>query len=107
MRASFTRKKLISRVLPGVELVFTSFFRFTRVLIRLDLPTLERPAKANSGNSAAGNCDGRTALVTNSTDLISILAPRQCHAARIHRSWVDPPVSLLTARSEDPQSPEP
>ena len=70
MSASFTRKKLIRRVFPGVELVCTSFLRLTSVLIRLDLPTLERPAKANSGNSAGGYCDGWTALVTNSADLI-------------------------------------
>jgi hypothetical protein len=39
-------------------------------LIRLDLPTLERPTKATSGNSAGGYWDGLVALVTNSADLM-------------------------------------
>ena len=47
-------KKLISWVLPGVELVFTRRLRLTSVLIREDFPTLERPAKAISGNAAEG-----------------------------------------------------
>ena len=41
----FTSKKLMSWVRPGVELVLTSRFRLTSVLIREDFPTFERPAK--------------------------------------------------------------
>ena len=46
--------KLIDWVLPGVELVFAMPRRFSSLLIREDLPTLERPAKAISGRSSAG-----------------------------------------------------
>ena len=60
----------MSWVRPGVELVFTRRLRLTRVLIRLDLPTFERPAKAISGSSAGGYWEGFVALVTNSADLI-------------------------------------
>ena len=48
-------KKLISWVHPGFELVLTRFFRFTRVLINEDLPTLDLPAKAISGRSGSVN----------------------------------------------------
>ena len=47
---------LMARVQPGVPLVRTSFFRSTRLLIRLDLPTFERPANAISANAGAGSC---------------------------------------------------
>ena len=40
------------------------------MLIRLDLPTFERPAKAISGKAAGGYWDCLTALVTNSADLM-------------------------------------
>ena len=40
---------------PGWALVRTSFLRPSRTLIREDLPTLERPRKATSGNSPAGS----------------------------------------------------
>src|SRR5580700_8593126 len=43
------------RVRPGVELVRASLVP-TRELIRLDLPTLERPRKAISGRLGTGNC---------------------------------------------------
>jgi hypothetical protein len=48
-------KKLIARVRPGVELV-RAIFVPTRVLITLDLPTLERPRNAISGSVGAGKC---------------------------------------------------
>jgi hypothetical protein len=70
----FMRKKLINWVRPGVALVFTRRLRFNRVLIREDLPTLERPVKAISGNTGAGYCSGLTALLTNSADFIIIFA---------------------------------
>src|SRR5262245_58089962 len=66
------RKKLMVRVLPGVELVFASPRRLSRVLIREDLPTLDRPTKATSGPTSAGYWAGVTALVTNSADVILI-----------------------------------
>jgi len=66
------RKKLISWVRPGVALVFTRRLRFTRVLIREDLPTLERPVKAISGKTASGYWAGVTALLTNSADFMII-----------------------------------
>jgi hypothetical protein len=66
-------KKLISWVRPGVELVFTRRLRLTRVLIRLDLPTLERPAKAISGYFTGGYWAGLVALVTNSADNIFMI----------------------------------
>src|SRR5664279_4502600 len=43
------------RVRPGVLLVRASFVP-TSELIRLDLPTLERPRKAISGTPAGGKC---------------------------------------------------
>src|SRR5689334_22046445 len=56
--------KLIVRVRPGVELTCASFCPNSE-LIRLDLPTLERPRKANSGGPAAGKCLGSAAEVRN------------------------------------------
>src|SRR5215472_423089 len=63
-------------VRPGVLLVL-AILAPTRALIRLDLPTLERPKKAISGTLGAGNCFRSAALVTNRartfTDSISRL----------------------------------
>jgi hypothetical protein len=64
----------MSWVRPGVELVFTRFFRFINVLIRDDFPTLDRPAKAISCRLSGGYCVGFTALFTNSVDLMIIIA---------------------------------
>jgi hypothetical protein len=72
VNALFISKKLMSWVRPGVRLVFTSRFRFRIVLIKEDFPTLDRPAKAISGNIAGGYCEGLAALVTNSADLMII-----------------------------------
>ena len=55
---------MISWVLPGVEEVRTRLRRLMRRLMREDLPTLERPAKATSGRSPAGYWLGLTAEVT-------------------------------------------
>ena len=60
-----TSKKLIVRVRPGVELT-CAIFAPTSALIRDDLPTFDRPAKAISGKSGAGNRRGSAALRTNS-----------------------------------------
>ena len=49
----------------------------TRLFIKLDLPTLERPTNAISGNRPAGNCSGDVALFTNLTLVIfNLLAGR-------------------------------
>src|SRR5215470_7786540 len=56
--------KLMLRVRPGAALTCASF-RPSRELIRLDLPTLERPRKANSGGPSAGNTAGSAADVMN------------------------------------------
>ncbi len=58
----------MSRVRPGVVLVFTNRLRSMRVLIREDFPTLDRPANAISGKIAGGYWDGLTALFTNTAD---------------------------------------
>ena len=63
----------MSCVRPGVELVLTNLFRLISVFIKEDLPTLERPAKATSGNSLAGYWDGFTALFINSADFMIML----------------------------------
>lgn len=47
-------KWFISLVLPGFEDVRASFFWLHNMLIRDDLPTFERPIKANSGNLGEG-----------------------------------------------------
>src|SRR5512143_185613 len=67
-RFSFTRKKLIVCVLPGWELILARFFRFTRVLISEDLPTLDFPAMATSGRFPGGYSEGLAALLTNSAE---------------------------------------
>src|SRR6185437_6036284 len=66
MRSSgASSKKLISRVRPGVLLVRASPWRPTIALMALDLPELERPAKATSAPRSAGNCPGAAALMRN------------------------------------------
>jgi hypothetical protein len=55
-------------VLPGVEDVLANFLRSTNMLIRDDLPTLERPMKANSGRLVSGHFRQSVELVTNSAD---------------------------------------
>ena len=55
----------MSWVRPGVELVFARPGEPSRLFIKLDLPTLDRPTNAISGNRPAGNCSGETALLTN------------------------------------------
>src|SRR6267154_2926941 len=56
--------KLMVRVRPGVELTCASFCP-SRELIRLDLPTFERPRKANSGGPSGGKNFGSAAEVRN------------------------------------------
>ena len=64
---------LIARVQPGALLVRTSFFRWTRLLMRLDLPTFERPANATSAKVGAGNCPSAVAPATNSASSTSMV----------------------------------
>src|SRR5213080_4322587 len=52
------------RVRPGVELTCASFCP-SRELIRLDLPTFDRPRKANSGGPSAGNSRASPAAIRN------------------------------------------
>ena len=54
MNRRFTSKKLISFVRPGVWLTRANALRRTSLLIRLDLPTFERPANATSGMVGSG-----------------------------------------------------
>src|SRR5947209_7297646 len=56
--------KLMVRVLPGVELTW-AIFSPSSALIKLDLPTLERPRKAISGASGGGKCSGAAADLRN------------------------------------------
>lgn len=51
-----------------------SLFLPANILIKLDLPTLERPIKAYSGNLVGGHWSTRALLITNSALLISILS---------------------------------
>jgi hypothetical protein len=53
-RRSVARKSERPRVAPGVELVRTSLRRFTSLLIKLDLPTFERPPNATSASIGGG-----------------------------------------------------
>src|SRR5436190_24306699 len=56
--------KLMVWVLPGVELTCASFC-WSRELMRLDLPTLDRPRKANSGGPSGGKWWGSAAEMRN------------------------------------------
>ena len=56
--------KLMVRVRPGVELTCATFCP-RRELMRLDLPTLERPRKANSGGPSRGKASDRAEAVMN------------------------------------------
>src|SRR5215471_18001549 len=76
--------KLMVRVLPGVELTCASFCP-SRELIRLDLPTLERPRNANSGGPSRGKTAGSAADSMNlarmdcmKIDLVSHTALKVC-----------------------------
>src|SRR5476651_1488201 len=62
-----TSKKFRRRVLPGALLVRASARRCVIALMALDLPAFERPAKATSAPSSAGNWDAAAALTRNRT----------------------------------------
>jgi hypothetical protein len=57
-----------SRVFPGAALVRASRCR-TSALIKLDLPTFERPTSAISGRPASGKSDAPAALVTKAASI--------------------------------------
>jgi hypothetical protein len=61
---------LASRVLPGVALVRATRCR-TSALIRLDLPTFERPMSATSGDPSPGKSRAVAALITKSAAIFS------------------------------------
>ena len=65
----------MSSVLPGVALVLANFLLFVSILIRLDLPTFDRPMNAYSGFVSFGHIDTIGADSENSACLISILCP--------------------------------
>src|SRR5580692_6011268 len=66
---SWSAKKLMARVRPGVEETFASF-EPSSLLMSDDLPTLERPRKATSGappvRASVGKCLGLIAESRNS-----------------------------------------
>src|SRR5215471_1756446 len=78
-------KKISSWVRPGVCEVRASALRLVSALIRLDLPTLERPAKAISTPSIGGS------------DWNEAAADRKRHSAANSLR----PVSLSSAVNED------
>src|SRR5215468_6890025 len=55
MRSSSVAKKTSSWVRPGVREVLARLLRLVSALMRLDLPTLERPTKAISSPLIAGS----------------------------------------------------
>lgn len=68
------RKWLISMVFPGVAEVMARPFRPVSMLMRLDLPTFERPMKAYSGRLPAGHLRTSVLLIMNSALVISMFS---------------------------------
>jgi len=66
------RKWLMSCVFPGVEEVFANSFLPVSMLIKDDLPTLERPINANSGYLGGGHFLKSAALEIKIACLISM-----------------------------------
>ena len=64
-RAYSTSKKFMRRVLPGVELLLARLFWFTRVFMRLLLPTFERPRNATSLEFVGGASEMSGAEIRN------------------------------------------
>ena len=66
-------KKLISRVLPGVDETMAIFFFCPEsMLISEDLPTFDLPTKANSGSEAVGQPARSAELISKSAEWICI-----------------------------------
>src|SRR5262249_18673905 len=85
-----TSKKLMLRVRPGGELVRASLLP-TSELITLDLPTLDRPRNAISGNSGRGKCAGSVAAVRNRVKT-------RIRAASCFQGWLIGPWQVLALR---------
>lgn len=64
-------KWLISCVFPGEDDVLASFLRLQSMLIKLLLPTLDLPIKANSGRSVLGHSCKLGELFRNVASLMS------------------------------------
>src|SRR5579871_1569180 len=67
--------KLMVRVRPGVELTW-AIFCWSRELMRLDFPTLDRPRNANSAGPSLGNPSGLTAEVRNLAIMVGFIGPQ-------------------------------
>ncbi len=80
---SLIRKWFTSLVLPGVADVFASPRLLHNILIREDLPTLERPMNANSGSFGPGFWEIRVLLPANRASEIFILSSLK-GGAKIH-----------------------
>src|SRR5215472_4831054 len=74
-------KKISSWVRPGVCEVRASALRLVSALIRLDLPTLERPANAISTPSAGGSVTYEPAAVRKRHSAANSLRPVSASAA--------------------------
>jgi hypothetical protein len=59
-------------VLPGLTEILAKFFRLVSRFMSEDLPTLDRPIKANSGLLGEGQYSTEVLLTKNSANLISI-----------------------------------
>ena len=68
-------KKFNAWVRPGVELVLASPLTLSRLFMRLDLPTFERPMNAISGRRPLGIDSGVAALAIKLAFLIFIRGP--------------------------------
>ena len=66
-------KKLMALVRPGVDETRAMVVP-SNALIRLDLPTLERPRNAISGTEGGGKCDGLVAESRNFAETFTLLS---------------------------------
>jgi hypothetical protein len=73
---SSIKKWLINCVFPGVPEVFARFFFPVNILINEDLPTFERPIKANSNFSSVGHLVISELETTNTASLIFIITAK-------------------------------
>ena len=71
---SISKKWFINRVFPGACDVLASLLLFASILISDDLPTLERPINAYSGNFGSGHLLISVLLTVNSADFIIIIS---------------------------------
>src|ERR1700742_2461696 len=94
----------MARVRPGEEETLAAFSP-NKPLIRLDLPTLERPRNANSGAVAEGNCSGAIADSRNFvTRCILATARAAARLARVAEPQPAPRESPRAAPARDPQA---